>query len=114
MEPFEIDYPAHLTVRNLLACRCNTDSRASVIKSEIKTEYAKKTRSREFPAGLVVRTAAWVQSLAWELRSHIKLLHAVAKKKKKKKAAAVIRQGNCSKDTSQEETVGFKGIWNLF
>ena len=28
---------------------------------------------------------AEVQSLVWELRSHINLLHAVAKKKKKKK-----------------------------
>ena len=27
--------------------------------------------------------AAWVQSLVWELRSHIKPLHATAKKKKK-------------------------------
>ena len=29
--------------------------------------------------------AAQVQSLVWELRSHLKLLHAVAKKGKKKK-----------------------------
>lgn len=29
--------------------------------------------------------AAWVPSLFWELRSHFKPLHAVARKKKKKK-----------------------------
>jgi len=28
-------------------------------------------------------TAAWVQSVVWHLRSHIKLLHAVAKTKNK-------------------------------
>ena len=29
-------------------------------------------------------TVAWVRSLAWELRSHIKLLHTVTKKEKEK------------------------------
>ena len=37
----------------------------------------------EFPGGLVLgfgtsTTAAWVQSLIWELRSHIKPLNAIA------------------------------------
>ena len=44
----------------------------------------------EFPHALVVRIrcfhhCSWVQSLVWELRSHIKPQHAMAKKKKKKK-----------------------------
>lgn len=46
---------------------------------------------QEFPGGLVVRlglsafiAAAWIQSLVWELRSHIKPLHVAAKKKEKK------------------------------
>lgn len=39
---------------------------------------------REFPSGLVVRIWClqhYVQSVVWELRSNIKLLHALAKKK---------------------------------
>lgn len=39
---------------------------------------------REFSGGLVVRIWClphYVQSMVWELRSHIKLLHAPAKKK---------------------------------
>ena len=31
-----------------------------------------------------LRAAAWVESLVWKLRSHIKLLHSAAKKKKKR------------------------------
>jgi len=35
--------------------------------------------------GLDFTTVAWVQSLVWELRSHIKPLHVTAKRKNKKK-----------------------------
>ena len=48
----------------------------------------KQTR-REFPGDLVVRIwhfqpVTQVQSLVWELKPHIKLLHTMAKKRKKK------------------------------
>ena len=44
----------------------------------------------EFPGGLVLglgasTTVSWVQSLVWELRSHIRPPYTAAKKKKKKK-----------------------------
>ena len=42
-----------------------------------------KEEKEEFPGDLVVRpftAAAQVQSLAWELRPHFKVLHAVARK----------------------------------
>ena len=53
-------------------------------------------RKEEFPGGLVVRIWHFhhcgpVQTLVWELRSHIKPLHAMAKKKKKRERETVIQ-----------------------
>ena len=46
-------------------------------------EVYQKIKYREFPGGSVVRTRHFkVQSLVWELRSHVNPLQAVAEKKK--------------------------------
>lgn len=63
------------------------------VTGESNMQSAKRIKTilgREFPAGLVVRiwmctTAAGVQTLGWEPRSHIKPLHSMAKTKQNKK-----------------------------
>ena len=52
--------------------------------------------------------AAQVQSLVWELRSHIKSLHNMAEREKRKKEGGTQREGGTEKERERRETKGEK------